>query len=86
MRIRRTGVRVCVGIAKLELQRLKPHSFCRSYVVAKATTHKEFPVLTQTLEPVFHRVLQTREKPKPDRLKPVLLVGWRDTICQGEMA
>ena len=37
--------------AKARLQRLKPHLFCSSYVVAKATTHKHSRVATQTLKP-----------------------------------
>jgi len=44
-----TGFRTCVRTAKLEHQRLKPHLFCRSYVVAKATTHKDSQVLRQPL-------------------------------------
>jgi hypothetical protein len=43
-----------VRTAKLELQRLKrlkPDLFCRVYVVAKATTHNDSAVLTQTLKP-----------------------------------
>jgi hypothetical protein len=42
---------------KLRRQRLKPHSFCEVYVVAKATTHKDSVVLTQTLKPLFFRLL-----------------------------
>src|SRR5258708_7859101 len=38
--------------SKLAPQRLKPHSFCRIYVVAKATTHNDSAALTQTLKPM----------------------------------
>ncbi|HWF14399.1 MAG TPA: hypothetical protein VG272_11725 [Candidatus Acidoferrales bacterium] len=37
----------------LEPQGLKPNLFCSIYVVAKATTHKDFEVLTQTLKLVL---------------------------------
>jgi hypothetical protein len=30
-------------------QPVKPHSLCRTYVVAKATTHDDFAVFTQTI-------------------------------------
>src|SRR5277367_5071279 len=39
------------GAAKAELQRLKPRCFRPTNVVAKATTHKDSPVLTLTLKP-----------------------------------
>jgi hypothetical protein len=42
-----------VRTAKLELQRLKPDSFCRTYVVAKATTHNDPAVFKQTLKPLM---------------------------------
>jgi hypothetical protein len=50
---KKTGWRICVRTGIIELQRLKPNSFCSTYVVAKATTHNDFSVLTQTLKPVL---------------------------------
>jgi hypothetical protein len=44
---RAAGLRVHVKTAKLELQRLKPHSLCGTHVVAKAATHKDSAVLRQ---------------------------------------
>src|SRR5277367_1720022 len=43
--------KVCVSAAKAELQRLKPLGIGTVYVVAKATTHKDFYVLAHTPEP-----------------------------------
>src|SRR5271168_4086468 len=43
--------KVCVRAAKAELQRLKPLGVGAVYVVAKATTHKDSRVLTQSLQP-----------------------------------
>ena len=37
--------------SRAELQRLKPLGFGAVYVVAKATTHKDSRVLTQSLQP-----------------------------------
>ena len=41
--------RACVRTAKSRPQRLKPLRLCCVYVVAKAMTHKDSEVLTQTL-------------------------------------
>jgi hypothetical protein len=49
----------CARSAKLEAQRLKPHSFYRSSVVANATTHKDCEVLSQSLYPVEYSSCKT---------------------------
>ena len=43
--------------AKSRCQRLKQDGFCRTFVVAKATTHKDPEILEQTLKPLFFRPL-----------------------------
>jgi len=50
--------RVCVPTSNSVLQRLKPHSLCCVYVVAEATTYKDFLVATQTL-----KLAATKSKP-----------------------
>jgi hypothetical protein len=53
-------------------QPVKSHSICRTYVAAKATTHKDSVVLTQTLKPGwFFELCSCKKKSKEHRLKPM---------------
>src|SRR6266699_4432541 len=67
--------RVCVRTAKAKLQRLKPHSFCGVYVVAKATTHKQSRVATQTLKPSLYRVFEVAAEEVAEKLKTLSFRG-----------
>jgi hypothetical protein len=51
--------RAYVAIAKSELQRLKPLGLAMSYVVAKATTHKEFGTTAETPQPPQSHMRET---------------------------